>query len=1136
MTKDETYREVEKIINQALQEGETKLDLREMIFTELPESIGQLTDLQFLDLEANGLATLPESIGRLTNLQFLNLDANQLTTLPESIGHLTNLQTLNLFLNQLTTLPESIGQLGRLQNLVLGQNQLTTLPESIGQLTNLQALRLEGNQLTTLPESIGQLTNLQALNLQKNQLTTLPESIGQLSNLQTLDLRTNQLTTLPKSITQLEYLKNLYIEKNPLDSELAASYEQGLEGVMKYLREQHEPQEYIVKSGDTLARVANQFNVTVDEISQMNRISDLDQIQVGKKLIIPDGRDPARTEPDPDAIEHPAKPVEPLAWVETDAIPVIGDLRDYRPSKHDSLDAIKQAKIFATLLIAKDVHPPFALGLLGDWGVGKTFFMRLMQEKITSIAGKKAQTEQSSDSVSRAAQIEFNAWHYVDSDLWASLASHIFDGLSEELCGSKDKVETIRRRLSRKIHSSKQDQKEANIAIDSAQKERQESALALTQSQEKRAQIAAEYDTQRFKRIWEAVLEVKPDTDNEDQKDWPDLDALRKRAEATAKRLGITEAIDSTEEVQRVYASLREILRRSSGLTASFAATFTGKGLWLSIPVLLFLLGLVLAWPWILEQIEMIFKVSEKSITNLLAPLLQLGTIIGAAAAWAGKNLKSISSALGYLEKIRDEIHEPRIKLDKPTDTEAKLKKTIEKFDAQIATEQRRIEEADRQITEAQAEIQRINAGGLVYDFLEDRIHDSRYLDRLGLISVIRRDFEELGSVLRDWGKHDKNTDDKGASSSENTWDPTPIKRIILYIDDLDRCPPKRVVEVLQAVHLILAFDLFVVVLAVDARWLERSLNESYNPQIGARDGTEPQESRHRFSAHNYLEKIFQIPFSLPKMAEAGYRKLVADMIATPRKQAERAAKQEEETSVSGEVTPQGDAGGETIRKTAGGTVSSMVSDPDDNKDEERKRREEQEEARKRIEAMLLRDYEEKFIKALYPFISTPRLVKRFLNIYRLIRASASSQGENFENFINAERGEYRAALILLAIVVGRADVAAEILNDLPFGRRKKFTTWLKNAYTEKDEMESQLNKEPTAYRQKTRKTTSPSEKQSRLEELREAVLEISRDIKEVAKDLDSQGGPPFDDRLATYRKWAPAVGRYSFRWHLNHG
>ena len=59
--------------------------------------------------------------------------------------------------------------------------------------------------------------------------------------------------------------------------------------------------------------------------------------------------------------------------------------------------------------------------------------------------------------------------------------------------------------------------------------------------------------------------------------------------------------------------------------------------------------------------------------------------------------------------------------------------------------------------------------------------------------------------------------------------EPTPdVHRIVLYIDDLDRCPPAIVVKVLQAVHLLLAFPLFVVVVAVDARWLAKSLEQHY--------------------------------------------------------------------------------------------------------------------------------------------------------------------------------------------------------------------------------------------------------------------------------------------------------------------
>jgi len=65
--------------------------------------------------------------GRLNDFGLTN---NQLTSLPESIGDLSNLESLYLQFNQLTTLPESIGDLSSLTRLYLSSNQLTTLPES----------------------------------------------------------------------------------------------------------------------------------------------------------------------------------------------------------------------------------------------------------------------------------------------------------------------------------------------------------------------------------------------------------------------------------------------------------------------------------------------------------------------------------------------------------------------------------------------------------------------------------------------------------------------------------------------------------------------------------------------------------------------------------------------------------------------------------------------------------------------------------------------------------------------------------------------------------------------------------------------------------------------------------------------
>ena len=95
----------------------------------------------------------------------------------------------------------------------------------------------------------------------------------------------------------------------------------------------------------------------------------------------------------------------------------------------------------------------------------------------------------------------------------------------------------------------------------------------------------------------------------------------------------------------------------------------------------------------------------------------------------------------------------------------------------------------------------------------------------------------------------------KAAASAAGAGDEGGIK-IVVFIDDLDRCLPPQGVKLLESIKLVLAQPGFVFVLALDRRVLEGYLARRYRREFGVAD--------YAASGTQYLDKIVQLPLGLP--------------------------------------------------------------------------------------------------------------------------------------------------------------------------------------------------------------------------------------------------------------------------------
>ena len=98
-------------------------------------------------------------------------------------------------------------------------------------------------------------------------------------------------------------------------------------------------------------------------------------------------------------------------------------------------------------------------------------------------------------------------------------------------------------------------------------------------------------------------------------------------------------------------------------------------------------------------------------------------------------------------------------------------------------------------------------------------------------------------------------------SSFEKLLSESKIKKLVVLIDDLDRCLPKVTIETLEAVRLFMFTKSTAFVIAADEAMIEYAVHNHF-PNL-----SEEIKSRDDYSKR-YLEKLIQVPFKIPALGE----------------------------------------------------------------------------------------------------------------------------------------------------------------------------------------------------------------------------------------------------------------------------
>ncbi len=637
----------------------------------------------------------------------------------------------------------------------------------------------------------------------------------------------------------------------------------------------------------------------------------------------------------------------------------------------DYLGIDKDVTAFAKVIASNSFSPPLAIALFGQWGTGKSFFMNKLKDRIKRLSDTGRDEYRSG-----IAQIHFNAWSYLDANLWASIVTRIFEGLNEYI--GNDTLAT---------ENKKKIEKELKEQLNVLKEEREFIELQKKLNKEKIGDLELEESTAQ-QDLTDKINSIKEASLKDILKKVNDTFKVEEKIQsALTANPSIKQSIEGVKTIvpEQYWKDPELALKEAKSFKVFIHEFFNKKNIGWKIFGLTMLLVSIAIIPRLLYEITPWLK--DKSI---VLPQITLSALAFFTPLW--KRFKTvydkIQPIIGVFWSVKQQ-HEKSI--ESAIFSHHQLMESVK-----IEIEQRKsdVQRLNSQIVELKTEIEELDyklentlSTQALYSFIEQRAKGDVYKKHLGIISTIRSDFEVLSELFDSSNKEEKNEEFRKLFNK-------PLERIVLYIDDLDRCPEDQVVEVLEAVNLLMAFPLFVVVVGVDPRWIKNALIKKYELQFGERRDANGYE---RIDASNYLEKIFQVPFHLEQASDDAVKVMLKKLSAVNVKE-----EAQENQSSETEETDTGQSATDTT--TSGKSISDQKKEPKPKKKNETSI----------DEHLALKARELELIPDMSQILGTnPRAIKRFVNVYHILRAH-----ETLEINHNSDE-DYLVLMFLLALPMG---------------------------------------------------------------------------------------------------------------------